>query len=100
METPLPDFAREPRALGCRGAPPPHPIPFRSQGSTGTGSITDVRTSPMVPDHCRERVLADRVVSLLGIPLLKEGRLVGALAVSMTTPREWTPAEIDRSHAV
>lgn len=39
-------------------------------------------------------MLADRVVSLLGIPLLKEGRLVGALAVSMTTPREWTPAEI------
>ncbi|CAO4154081.1 Blue-light-activated histidine kinase [Methylorubrum thiocyanatum] len=67
-------------------------IPHHEQGQPI--AITDVRTSPMVPDHCRERVLADRVVSLLGIPLLKEGRLVGALAVSMTTPREWTPAEI------
>lgn len=67
-------------------------VPHQEQGQPL--AITDVQTSPLVPDHCREKVLADRVVSLLGIPLLKEARLVGALAVSMTTPREWTPAEI------
>ena len=67
-------------------------MPHQGQGQPI--AITDVQTSPLVPDDCRERVLADRVVSLLGIPLAKQGRLVGALALSMTTPREWTPAEI------
>ncbi|WP_060771806.1 GAF domain-containing protein [Methylobacterium sp. AMS5] len=67
-------------------------MPHQRQGQPI--AITDVQTSPLVPDDCREKVLADRVVSLLGIPLAKQDRLVGALAISMTTPREWTPAEI------
>ncbi|MDV2984364.1 UNVERIFIED_CONTAM: PAS domain-containing protein [Methylobacteriaceae bacterium AG10] len=67
-------------------------IPLYKQGQPI--AFTDVTTSPLVPERYRPAVATGLLVAWIGIPLLKRGELVGALSVSMVTPREWTEAEI------
>ncbi|MFC0340758.1 CheR family methyltransferase [Paracoccus niistensis] len=56
--------------------------------------ITDTRISPLVPATERPAAAALEITAWMGAPLIKEGRLVGALCVTDTAPREWTGEEV------
>ncbi|TFL18576.1 PAS domain-containing protein [Jannaschia formosa] len=63
-------------------------------------AISDVRTSPLVPEPDRHASEALRIVACMGAPLMKAGRLLGALCVADPAPRDWTPRELDLMHEV
>ncbi|WP_162242225.1 PAS domain-containing protein [Methylobacterium sp. Leaf123] len=67
-------------------------IPLYKQGRPI--AFADATTSPLVPEAYRSAVARGLLVAWIGIPLLKHGELVGALSVSMVTPRAWTETEI------
>jgi PAS domain S-box-containing protein len=56
--------------------------------------VGDAQASDRIPVGERPAMAALRMAALISVPLLKEGKLVGALAVSQATPRSWTEAEI------
>jgi two-component system, chemotaxis family, CheB/CheR fusion protein len=58
-------------------------------------AISDVRTSPIVPDNNRTISVALGIISCMSAPILKNGKLVGALCVTSQHPREWTPFEME-----
>jgi PAS domain S-box-containing protein len=55
--------------------------------------VHDTQTSELVPVADREACAALGMIALISVPLIKDGELVGALAVSQATPRVWTQAE-------
>ncbi|WP_156362779.1 PAS domain-containing protein [Rubellimicrobium mesophilum] len=57
--------------------------------------IRDVRSSPLVPPADRPASAALRIVACMGAPLVKAGRLVGALCVTEPEPRDWTEGEVE-----
>lgn len=57
--------------------------------------VSDARTSPLVPEADRSALASLGIVACMGVPLLKEGRLLGALCVTDPRPRSWTPRETD-----
>jgi PAS domain S-box-containing protein len=57
--------------------------------------VGDTRTSPQVPDTDRAASLALDIVACMGAPLVKDGRLVGALCVTDRVPRSWTRRDAD-----
>ena len=57
--------------------------------------IENVRTSPLIPDADRAVILSTRVSAFACVPLLKDGRKVGALCVADMEPRIWKPSEVD-----
>ncbi|MBW4450859.1 MAG: GAF domain-containing protein, partial [Spirirestis rafaelensis WJT71-NPBG6] len=57
--------------------------------------IADTENSDLVPEADRNAMAAVKVIALAAIPLVKEGVLVGALAVTELEPREWTDIEVD-----
>ena len=56
--------------------------------------ISDTRTSPLVPEEDRAASLALQIGGNMGAPLIKGGRLVGALCVTTITERSWTDEEV------
>jgi PAS domain S-box-containing protein len=56
--------------------------------------VTDTQASDQVPAEERAAIAAIRMIGLISVPLLKDGVLVGALAVSQEQPRSWTQAEV------
>ena len=56
--------------------------------------ISDTRTSPLVPPADRPASDALGIIACMGAPLIKEGRLVGALCVTSREPRGWTADEV------
>jgi two-component sensor histidine kinase len=56
--------------------------------------VADTQTSEKVPAAERPAMAAIKMASIISVPLLKNGELVGALAISQETPRTWTPAEV------
>jgi PAS domain S-box-containing protein len=57
--------------------------------------VADVATCPLVPDADRPAMAAVRIAAHVNAPLVKHGRLVGALCVTDDRPREWTPGEAE-----
>lgn len=58
-------------------------------------AVRDVRTTDQVDESLRELCVGLQVISYLDVPVIKDGRLVGVLVTSQTTPRDWTDLEID-----
>ena len=56
--------------------------------------VDDVQTSPVIPDAARPAMSAFPVRAFMSAPLVKEGRLVAALSVSVEVARTWTPDEL------
>jgi signal transduction histidine kinase/CheY-like chemotaxis protein len=56
--------------------------------------VTDTQDSPLVPVADRSACSALQIIACAGAPLIKEGRLVGALCVTQSRPRRWAPEEI------
>ena len=56
--------------------------------------VADTRTSELVPPADRPASLALGIVACMGAPLIKADRLVGALCVTASSPREWTEGEV------
>ena len=57
--------------------------------------VSDTRTSPLVPPADRPASAALGIVATMGAPLMKAGRLVGALCVTDLRTREWSEGEVD-----
>jgi signal transduction histidine kinase/ActR/RegA family two-component response regulator len=56
--------------------------------------IEDTQTSPLLDDSQRRACAALGIVAWLGAPVVKEGRLVGALCVAEPHPRSWTAGDV------
>ncbi|BAU89549.1 signal transduction histidine kinase [Methylorubrum populi] len=56
--------------------------------------VTDTQTSAAVPEADRPSLTALRIAACLGAPLIKNGRLVGALCVTQSVPRDWTETDV------
>lgn len=67
-------------------------LPFYTAGITIVES--DTQRSSRIPPAERSAIAGIGMVALISVPLLKDGQLVGALAVSQEKPRRWTGAEI------
>jgi two-component system CheB/CheR fusion protein len=57
--------------------------------------VPDVDSSPLVPPAEREAMAAMQLAAHVSAPLVKAGRLVGALCVTEPVPRAWTAAEAE-----
>jgi PAS domain S-box-containing protein len=57
--------------------------------------ISDTQSSPLVPDTERAACAALGIVGCMGAPLIKVGRLVGALCVTVAEVRDWQSEEVD-----
>ncbi len=71
-------------------------------GKGGVGWIVQHKKNLYIPDVSRDsRWLEtkssniDQIVSYLGVPLIVDGNVIGALDISTRTPREFTQEEID-----
>ncbi|HEX8572434.1 MAG TPA: PAS domain S-box protein [Allosphingosinicella sp.] len=56
--------------------------------------VSDTQTSERVPAGDRAAMAGIQMTALIAVPLLKNGELVGALALSQREPRAWTEAEV------
>jgi PAS domain S-box-containing protein len=56
--------------------------------------VSDTQNSDLVPVAQRPAIAAIQMIALISVPLLKNGELVGALALSQAEPRTWTGAEV------
>ena len=54
--------------------------------------VSDTRSSALL-SH-KSAYMAFDMVAFVGVPLVKEGRLVGTLSVTTTVPRQWSAAEV------
>jgi PAS domain S-box-containing protein len=57
--------------------------------------VEDVRSSPLISEAERTEVLALGVIGVVVVPLIKNGRMVGAITVISDSPRCWSDDEID-----
>ena len=57
--------------------------------------VADVQTSPVIPGAGRPAVAAVGVAAFVAAPLIRDGRLVGALVVNDRSPRAWTSDDIE-----
>ena len=60
----------------------------------GTIVVPDVPNSVLLSPADRNATVALRMLSLASVPLIKDGKVVGALVVAESEPRAWTDAEI------
>jgi PAS domain S-box-containing protein len=56
--------------------------------------VSDTQSSDRLTADERPAIAALGMIGLISVPLLKDGVLVGALAISQRKPRTWTAAEI------
>ncbi len=56
--------------------------------------VSDTQTSDQVPAAERAAMAGIKMTALISVPLLKNGELVGALAVSQAEPRTWTEGQV------
>ncbi len=56
--------------------------------------IGDTQTSELVPPADRPACAALQIIACMGAPLIKNGRLVGALCTTTSRPRAWTAGEV------
>lgn len=57
--------------------------------------VADTQTSDLVPAADRPSCAALEIIACMGAPLIKNGRVVGALCVAAPRPREWKPSEVE-----
>jgi len=56
--------------------------------------IEDARTSPLLHERLQQRCVQRQILSMLTVPVIKNGAAVGALSITQSTPRKWTDSEI------
>ncbi|MBD1848966.1 ATP-binding protein [Leptolyngbya sp. ST-U4] len=57
--------------------------------------VSDVASSDLISESDQNAMGAIQVAAVVGIPLIKEGVLVGAFVVADSEPREWTDLDIE-----
>lgn len=57
--------------------------------------VSDTRDTPGIPDADRSTLDRLRIIAGMGVPLIKNGVLVGALCVAQSRPRIWTKDEFE-----
>lgn len=60
-----------------------------------SSSIDDTQVADSILPAERSALVAHGIAAYVGVPLLRDGRLVGALCVSATQPRKWTEDEVE-----
>jgi PAS domain S-box-containing protein len=62
--------------------------------------VNDVRTDPRFTELERVSLQERQIVAMVGVMLLKGGRLLAAFGANNATPRLWTPTEVALVHDV
>ncbi len=68
-------------------------VPWLANGETWV--MKDVDTDAMLRDEQRAAYRGNHILAAINVPLIKEGRLVGAFVVNQNIPREWQPQEVE-----
>ncbi len=58
--------------------------------------VNDVESAEFVQGDFRQEMRAARVKSFIAVPMVKRGRLVGALCVTNVAARNWKPGDVER----
>ncbi|RIH80951.1 Signal transduction histidine-protein kinase ArlS [Calidithermus terrae] len=64
----------------------------------GTGRpfvVADARTSELLDEELRRLCVQLQVISFVDVPVVKDGRPVGVLCITQSTPREWSDFEAE-----
>lgn len=56
--------------------------------------LDDVIGELDLPEEIKEAVIEGQMLAAIGVPLVKNGRLVAVVGVHQAVPRKWTPAEV------
>jgi PAS domain S-box-containing protein len=57
--------------------------------------VSDVRTTPLLPEADRVAITAVNVEAFIAVPLIKDGRLVATFCVTDCKPRKWTSDDLE-----
>jgi PAS domain S-box-containing protein len=57
--------------------------------------VENVYTSELVDEPLRQLCIEMQIISYLDVPVIKDGKPVGVLCITLSTPRAWTDVEID-----
>lgn len=57
--------------------------------------VADTQNSPLVPESDRPAAASLGIIATLGAPLIKDGKLAGAICVTDAHPREWNESEVE-----
>ena len=71
------------------------PIPEAILRSGNCLVISDVMSYPELTEAERTRLIAHDMWAIISIPLVRENKTVAVLTVRQSTPRVWTPFEVD-----
>ncbi|MDX2263399.1 MAG: PAS domain-containing protein [Hyphomicrobiales bacterium] len=60
----------------------------------GSYAIADFSASDQITDNEREHLAALKIAAAIAVPLIKDRRLVGALCITSSQPRQWADGQI------
>lgn len=60
----------------------------------------DVRTTNLLDENLIQTCLQLQIISGINVPVIKQGEPVGILAITQTTPRNWTEFEMDLAQEI
>ncbi len=57
--------------------------------------VEDATTSTILDESLRQNLIQLQIISFIDVPVIKEGKPIGILCITLSTPRKWTDFEID-----
>lgn len=74
---------------------------FRAMLDAGQPFVfQDVHTTNVLDENLRQTCLQLQIISGINVPVIKQGEPVGILAITQTTPRNWTEFEMDLAEEI
>jgi two-component system, NtrC family, sensor kinase len=82
-------------AAGCAGVRKGEGVVGRTAVTLEPVQVPDIRVAGAYESRLRETLVESGVRALLAVPIIREGRVLGGLAVSRTRPGEFPPEIVD-----
>ena len=56
--------------------------------------VDDIHTTDVIDEELKQLCLQLQVISFINVPVIKNGKPIGILSISQSTPRKWTDLEV------
>ncbi|MCB0108810.1 MAG: GAF domain-containing protein, partial [Caldilineaceae bacterium] len=57
--------------------------------------VADAHNTDILDEPLRQLCLQLQVISFIDVPIIKHGRAIGVLCITQSTPRQWTPFDVE-----